>query len=277
MSNVTTMRFLIFGDVSGRPGRDAITSVLPDFREQYKPDSIIINIENIAHGKGISPDTMKEALTWKADVFTSGDHAWDNEAGIALLDDKTLPIIRPANYPPNVPGRGWHTFQIGAYSVTVINLQGQLFFRNDPLSPFAVLDDLLKESPIASSDVVLVDFHADATSEKRAMGWYVDGRVAALFGTHTHVPTADAQVLPSGTGYISDIGMNGAYHSILGVETKGSLQLFLTQIKHKLEPPSEAGPLEVNALLLDVDPKTQSTAARTTHIAQIRKIINDKK
>jgi 2',3'-cyclic-nucleotide 2'-phosphodiesterase len=264
------MRFLIFGDVVGSLGRKGIDAVLPDLREELQPDAVIINIENIAHGKGISPQTVQEALTWKADVYTTGDHAWDNKAGLPILEDSSIPIIRPANYGPGAPGKGWHTWSIGAYQATVINMQGQVMFRNHPANPFHTIDALLEEPDIQQSHVVLLDFHAEATSEKRALGWYTDGRIAGIWGTHTHVPTADAQVLPEGTAYITDVGMNGAYHSIIGVDRKGPIKAFLTQIKEKMEP-SDTGPIEVNAVMIDVDPSTR----KATAIAQIRKILND--
>lgn len=264
------MKFLVFGDVVGRPGRKALTQALPQLKAEYQPDSVIINIENIAHGAGISPKTVEEALCWNADAYTTGDHAWDNKKGVPLLENSRLPLIRPANYPGNVPGRGYHVYSCGAYQVAVLNLQGQVFFSNHPENPFAALDRLLKIPDIANTHIRLVDFHAEATSEKRAAGWYADGRVAAVWGTHTHVPTADRQILPGGTAYISDIGMNGLHHSIIGVDTAGSLKRFLTQVPHKLTLEDE-GPLEVNAVLINIDPST----GQARDIAQIRKILND--
>lgn len=264
------MKFLIFGDVVGRPGRAAISRVLADLKNQYQPDAVIINIENIAHGAGISPASFAEVAPWGGQVYTTGDHAWDNKAGVPLLENKSLPIIRPANYPAGAPGRGYIIFGNGAWQVAIINLQGQVFMRNHPANPFEALDQLLQIPDIKNAHIRLVDFHAQASSEKRAMGWYSDGRVAAIWGTHTHVPTADAQILPRGTGYITDVGMNGAYHSIIGVDPAGPLKTFRQQTPAKFDPP-EGGPLEVNALYLDVDPK-QGT---TTDIAQIRKILDD--
>lgn len=264
------MKFLVFGDVVGRPGRAAVSQVLPALHDEYRPDSIIINIENIAHGTGISPTTVDEALAWQADVYTTGDHAWDNKAGLPLLEKIKLPIIRPANYPAQTPGRGYHIFQRGAVSIAVINLQGQVFFKNHPDNPFHVADRLLAQPDIKGANIVLVDFHADATSEKRALGYYLDGRISALWGTHTHVPTSDYQILPQGTGYISDVGMSGSYHSILGVDTAGPLQRFLQQVPVKFSHEGD-GSYEVNALLLEIDPAKRATTA----IAQIRKIMND--
>jgi len=263
------MKFLIFGDVVGRPGREAVARALPILRAEHQPDSVIINIENIAHGAGISPETFAEAQRWGADVYTTGDHAWDNKTGVELLQDSRLPIIRPANYPAGVPGRGYHVYRSGAYSVAVINLQGQVFFRNHPLSPFHTLDALLERPEIKQATVKLIDFQAEATSEKRALGWHADGRVSAVWGTHTHVPTADAQILPGGCAYISDIGMNGNYVSVIGVDVVGPLRGFLTQVKHKATYET-AGPLEVGALVLDIN----ATSGRAETIALNRKILN---
>ncbi len=262
------MKFLVFGDVSGSLGRAGITKILPELREQLSPDVVIINIENIAHGKGITPLTMDEALTWKANVYTTGDHAWDHTTSFSILDDPNVPIVRPANYGTKVPGRGWHTFSLGAYQITVINLQGQLFFRSIPENPFVFIEDILQEPDVKNSHITLVDFHAETTSESRGFGWHVDGRISAVWGTHTHVPTADAQILPQGTGYITDVGMNGAYHSIIGMDPAGPLKMFRTAIKSKMEPP-ESGPIEINALLLEIDP----TSGKTTHIELIRRIL----
>jgi metallophosphoesterase (TIGR00282 family) len=264
------LRFLVFGDVVGRPGREAMKLVLPQLREEYNPDSVIANIENIAHGSGFSPETWKEARGWEADVYTTGDHAWDNEASISLLENRSLPIIRPANYPDGVPGRGYHVFSVGAREIAVINLQGQVFFRNHPRSPFHVLDELLALPEIKRADIVLVDFHAEATSESRGLGWHCDGRVAAVWGSHTHVPTADAQIMPKGCGYITDVGMVGSYNSIIGVDVAGPMRTFLLQLKTKYTY-EDSGPYEIGAVVLDVDPKSK----KTTSIAHIRKILND--
>lgn len=265
------MKFLIFGDVVGELGRKAVSSMLPVWRKQYEPDAVIINIENIAHGYGISQATFAEAAKWKADVYTTGDHAWDNSQSTSLLDDKSIPLIRPANYPSQAPGRGYHIFSIGAFSVAVINLQGQVFFKNHPMNPFHHLEELLKKPDIAAANVKLLDFHAEATSEKRGMAWHFDGKISGMWGTHTHVPTADAQIMPGGTGYISDVGMNGAYRSIIGMDTAGPLKMFFTQRKEKFEPATH-GEAEANALFMEIDP----TSGKTINIAQLREIVKDR-
>lgn len=271
MENHTPMKFLIFGDVVGALGRKAISTVLPALREEFSPDAVIVNVENIAHGKGISPDTMQEALTsWDALAFTTGDHAWDNAAGIDILNNRQIPIVRPANYPAPIPGRGYTIVRLGAYEIAVINLQGQVFFKNQADNPFHALDEILAIPEVQRCAVKLLDFHAEVTSEKRGMGWHADGKLSAVWGTHTHVPTADAQILPKGTAYITDVGMNGAYESIIGMDKQAPLRQFLTQLRSKMEPP-EVGPMEINAILVDIDP----TTGKATGIAQIRRILQN--
>ena len=270
MANSRTLKFLVIGDVVGRPGRAAVSAALPLWRQSLQPDSVIINIENMAHGAGISPQTWTEAKSWQADVYTTGDHAWDNQSGLSLLADKSLPIVRPANYPNGVPGRGFHVFNLGAYQVAVINVQGQVFFRRHALNPFHFLDELLAHPAIKNTHVKLVDFHAEATSEKRALGFHLDGRVSAVWGTHTHVPTADAQILSRGTGYISDVGMAGGYQTVIGAAPPGPLKSFLMQMPASFDPP-DAGPVEINALELEIDVNT----GKTIHIAHQRRIMDD--
>ena len=262
------MKFLIFGDVVGKPGREAITRALPDLRAEYEPDSVIVNIENAAGGRGMSPSIMKEVEDWKAQVLTTGDHAWDTEASVEVLNNSKWPVIRPANYPEGVQGKGYHVFTNGAWRVAVINLQGQVFFKNDPLNPFLYLDELLKKKDIATANIRLVDFHVEASSEARGMSWHGDGRVSAIWGTHTHVPTADAQIMPEGTGYVTSLGFNGNHYSIIGVDKEEPLKGFLTQspVKFKMD---STGPLEVSALFLEIDP----VSGVTKNIANVRKIL----
>ncbi len=264
------LRFLILGDVVGRPGREAVSRALPKLTKEYQPHSVIVNIENITHGRGLTDNTFKEVKKWEADVYSLGDHAWDSPRGFTVLEDKNTGVIRPANYPAGVPGRGYHVYTKGAFSVAVLNLQGQVFFKNHPLNPFYQLDELLAVPEISNADIRLVDFHAEATSEKRGLGWHADGRVAAVWGTHTHVPTNDAQIMPGGTGYITDVGMCGSYHSIIGSDIESPLKGFLTQMKIK-QTYETAGPLELGGVLLDIDAR----AGKTTAIAPIRKILNN--
>lgn len=242
----------------GRPGREAVRQAVPQLREEFSPDLVIVNIENSAHGNGISPDTFAEFAPLQIDAYTTGDHAWDNELGHELLQDVSLPIVRPANYSNDVPGRGYQLLSSGAWQVALINLQGQVFFKNQPDNPFRTMDELLKIPEVKKAHIKLVDFQAEATSEKRGLGWHLDGRVAAIWGTHTHVPTADAQIMPQGTGYISDLGMCGLHRSIIGADPEGPMKGFLTQMKFKLSYDGD-GPLEVGGLVLDIDPQTGTT------------------
>jgi len=262
------MKFLVFGDVTGRVGREGMAKALPQLREEYEPDLVIANIENIAHGSGITPDTVREAQSWGVDVFTTGDHAWDNTAGISILNDLAIPIVRPANYPDGIPGRGFTVISNGAWRIAIISLQGQVFFNNDPANPFYAIDDILNQPEVAAANIRLVDFHAEATSEKRAFGWHVDGSISAMWGTHTHVPTADAQILPKGTGFISDLGMVGLHESVIGADTSGAMKRFLTQTKHKLTYDSVGG-AEIGAVFLEVDP----SGGETTKIEHVRRVL----
>ena len=241
------MRILAIGDVIGRPGRQAVEKHLPDLREQYGIDLVIANAENIAGGIGVTPTTAEELLDTGVDVLTSGNHIWAQKEIIPYLDSD-MPILRPLNYPPGVPGRGYLT--IG--QVMVVNLIGRTFMDNYD-SPFRAMDQLLAELK-HKPPVIIVDFHAEATSEKMAMGKYLDGRVSAVLGTHTHVGTIDTRLLPQGTAYVTDIGMAGPIDSIIGDNPEEVLQRFLTIINTRLTVGH--GRTMLNAVLVEVDDKT---------------------
>ena len=241
------MLILAIGDVIGRPGRQVVEKHLPDLREQYGIDLVIANAENIAGGIGVTPTTAEELLDTGVDVLTSGNHIWAQKEIIPYLDSD-MPILRPLNYPPGVPGRGYLT--IG--QVMVVNLIGRTFMDNYD-SPFRAMDQLLAE-PGRKPPVIIVDFHAEATSEKMAMGRYLDGRVSAVLGTHTHVGTIDTQLLPKGTAYVTDIGMAGPIDSIIGDNPEEVLQRFLTIIHDRLTVGH--GRTMLNAVLVEVDDKT---------------------
>lgn len=220
------MKLLFVGDVVGKPGRRALRHFLPELVDRHLVDYVVVNIENAAGGFGVTPDILTELGELPVDCFTSGNHIWDNKAGLALLDERP-DLLRPANYPSANPGRGLHVGETAAgVAVATINLEGQVFMKSLP-SPFEAADELLAE--IGKVKVVLVDFHAEATSEKQAMAFYLDGRVSAVLGTHTHVPTADARVLPGGTALITDVGMTGPYESIIGMRAEKVLRRFLLQ------------------------------------------------
>ena len=238
------MLILAIGDIIGRPGRQAVSELLPGLRKQYGIDMVIANAENTAGGLGLTSATANELLDSGVDVMTSGNHIWAQKEIIPYLDGE-LPILRPLNYPPGVPGRGYMVKN----QTVVVNLIGRTFMSNFDC-PFRAMDQLLAEinpKPL----VVIVDFHAEATSEKVAMGRYLDGRVSAVLGTHTHVGTIDAQLLPQGTAYVTDIGMTGPIDSVIGDDTEAVLQRFLTIIPHRLSVGK--GKVMFNAILVRVD------------------------
>ncbi len=239
------MLILVIGDLVGRPGRKAISQLLPGLRQQYGLDLIIANAENVAGGVGITLATAKELLESGVDVLTSGNHIWAQKEIIPYLDSE-MPILRPLNYPPRVPGKGY----LVTGGVAVVNLMGRVFI-GDFDCPFRAMDQLLAK---LEQKIIIVDFHAEATSEKVAMGRYLDGRVSAVLGTHTHVGTIDAQILPGGTAYVSDIGMSGPIDSVIGDDTEAVIQRFLTQIPHRLGVGK--GKTAFNAILVGVDDET---------------------
>ena len=241
------MFVLAIGDVIGKPGRQAVGDLLPEIREQYNLDLVIANAENIAGGIGVTPGTAGELLDAGVDVLTSGNHVWAHKDIIPYLDSE-MPILRPLNYPPGVPGRGYTV----SNKAMVVSLIGRTFINSFDC-PFRAMDQLLA-GPEKKPPVVIVDFHAEATSEKVAMGRYLDGRVSAVLGTHTHVGTIDTRILPQGTAYVTDIGMTGPVDSIIGDDPEAVLQRFLTILPHRLSVGK--GKTEFNAILINVDDTT---------------------
>jgi metallophosphoesterase (TIGR00282 family) len=241
------MLILAIGDIIGKPGRWAVRELLPRLRQEYGVDLVIANGENAAGGIGLTPDTAQELLAAGVDVLTSGNHIWAQKEIIPYLDGE-MPILRPLNYPPGVPGRGY----IVRNGALAVNLIGRTFMSNLDC-PFRGMDQLLAELR-PKPPVIIVDFHAEATSEKVAMGRYLDGRVSAVLGTHTHVGTIDAQVLPQGTAYVTDIGMTGPMDSIIGDDAEMVLQRFLTALPHRLSVGT--GKVMLNAILVKVDDKS---------------------
>lgn len=249
------MKIIFFGDVVGKIGRRALEEIVPKYKKKYKPDLIIANGENIAHGTGVTEDTLQEVLAVGVDLVTTGNHVFAKKGYEEVFTNFENKIIRPANYPEGLPGRGYATLKIKDKRVCVINLNGRVFLQENFEDPFREFDKIEKLLKIAKSDIVVVDFHAEATSEKNAFGWYVDGRASAVLGTHTHVPTSDNKILPKGTAFVSDVGMVGARDSIIGVEKEGPLNLFLTQIPTRFEIPEE-GIAQINAVLVEIDEKS---------------------
>ncbi len=241
------MRILAIGDVIGKPGRQALDTFLPQMKQEYAVDLTIVNAENSAHGIGVTPETAEELLKAGADVLTSGNHVWAHKTIIPCLDSE-MPLIRPLNYPPGVPGKGY----IVKKGVLVVNLIGRTFMDNYD-SPFRTMDALLAQLE-NKPKIIIVDFHAEATSEKVALGRYLDGRVSAVLGTHTHVGTIDAMILNGGTAYVTDIGMTGPVDSVIGDDPENVLKRFLTQLPHRLSAGS--GKSVINAILVTVDETT---------------------
>jgi len=248
---------LAFGDIIGKPGRQAVKELLPGLKQQHRVDLVIANAENVAGGIGLTPDTAEELLRAGVDVLTSGNHIWAQKEIIPYLDSK-MPVLRPLNYPPGVPGRGYLVFN---NRVAVVNLIGRTFIGNFDC-PFRAMDKLLAQLE-PRHKVIIIDFHAEATSEKMALGRYLDGRVSAVLGTHTHVGTIDAQLLPQGTAYVTDVGMTGPINSVIGDDTESVLRRFLTMMPHRLSVGK--GETILNAVLVSVDDKS----GRATSIDRI--------
>ncbi len=242
------MRVLMVGDVVGKPGRKALAQVLPGLRRELRADVVIANGENAAAGRGITPATARELLEAGADVLTSGNHVFDQKDILPHLDGE-LPLLRPANYPAAAPGRGMITIR----GLTVLNLQGRSFMV-DIDDPFRLADEALES--LRPGALVVVDMHAETTAEKAAMGWYLDGRVAAVLGTHTHVPTADHRILPGGTAFVCDVGMVGPRDSIIGNDVQAVIQRFLTGMPTRLPVAEHSPAVQFNAVLVDVDEST---------------------
>ena len=243
------MRILAIGDVVGKPGRRAVAALLPALRADLRIDAVIANGENAAAGRGLTGKTAEELFAAGVDVITSGNHIWDQSEIVGHLE-RDARIVRPANYPEGVPGRGMTSLP----GVTVINLMGRTFMYEID-DPFRTADRLLAEAP--GDRPIVVDMHGEATSEKTAMGWHLDGRVAAVLGTHTHVPTADQRVLPQGTAFVCDLGMCGTRDSIIGVEVAQVLRNFLTGMPAKFTVADNGGPVTFNAVLVDIDDTTR--------------------
>ncbi|MBS4199032.1 TIGR00282 family metallophosphoesterase [Bacillus sp. FJAT-49732] len=243
------MDILFVGDVVGSPGREMIKDYLPMLKRKYRPHLTIVNGENAAGGRGITEQIYKQFLEAGANVVTLGNHAWDNKDIFEFIDTAKY-LVRPANFPESTPGNGLVFIRINSLEVAVINLQGRTFMP--PLDcPFKKADELIALAK-KRTNIIFVDFHAEATSEKQAMGWYLDGKVSAVIGTHTHVQTADNRILPNGTAYMTDVGMTGPYDGILGMEKEAVIKKFLTALPARFEVP-KSGRKQLSACLINVD------------------------
>ena len=249
------------GDVFGESGRVALAKLLPRLREEHAIDFCVVNCENAAGGFGVTAAMAKQMLEQGADVLTSGNHIWDKREIVEFITKDNL-LLRPANFPAGTPGVGYVTVKCGPHRVAVLNLMGRVFMT--PIDcPFRkadeILPDLRRETPI-----ILVDMHCEATSESQAMGWYLDGRVSAVVGTHRHVQTADERVLPGGTAYITDLGMTGPTEGVIGVDREAILQRFLTQMPVRFEPAK--GPAALHGVVIAIEPEN----GRATDIRRVR-------
>ncbi|MGA9287153.1 MAG: TIGR00282 family metallophosphoesterase [Anaerobacillus sp.] len=245
------MNILFIGDVVGSPGRNMISTYLPRLKKKYKPTFTIVNGENAASGRGITEKIYRGFLESGAQVITMGNHTWDNREIFEFID-RAPKLVRPANFPEGTPGNGSTIVNINGIEVGVINLQGRTFLPAID-DPFRKADELVDEMR-ERTPVIFVDFHAETTSEKQAMGWYLDGRVTAVVGTHTHVQTADERILPGGTAYMTDAGMTGPYDGILGMEREAVIKKFLTTMPVRFEVTK--GREQLSGVFLTLDPKT---------------------
>ena len=246
------MRILLIGDVVGRPGREAIRRFVVPLREERQIGAVVINCENAAGGAGITPSTADELFRAGADVLTSGNHVWKKREALELL--KLDPrVLRPANYPNGAPGSGSTIIEtLSGQKVGVLNVMGRVFMEALDC-PFRTAERELARLALVTP-VIIVDMHAEATSEKVAMGWFLDGKVSCVFGTHSHIPTADERILPKGTAFITDVGMTGPYDSVIGRRVDQILERFLTSMPHKSEVAE--GNVQLRGLLIEVNDKT---------------------
>lgn len=249
------IRVLFIGDIIGGAGRRAALAHVETLVDREKVDFVAANVENAAGGFGLTAKVLQELEKMPVNVWTSGNHVWDKKEGVPLLDAHPA-LLRPANYPKGNPGRGWCVDETpGGVAVAVVNLQGQAMMA--PIdNPFRVADEVLEEIALAHPEVkiIIVDMHAEATSEKQAMGWYLDGRVTAVLGTHTHVPTADERILPDGTAFQTDVGMTGPYESIIGMRPAKILERFVYNTPRPFEPAKRG--LQLRGAVVDADEET---------------------
>jgi 2',3'-cyclic-nucleotide 2'-phosphodiesterase len=245
------IRLLFIGDIVGKPGRELVRRGLPGIVDFHRIDLVIANAENAAAGFGITREIGDQLLEWGVDVMTSGNHIWDKREIIEYIGKENL-LLRPANFPAGTPGVGHVTVKAGPHKVAVLNLMGRVFML--PIDcPFQKADEVLPELR-KDTPIIIVDMHAEATSESQAMGWHLDGRVSAVVGTHRHVQTADERVLPQGTAYITDLGMTGPTDSVIGVDKELALQRFRSQMPNRFEPAK--GPVALHGVVIRIDPDT---------------------
>lgn len=248
------MRILFIGDIVGKSGRRVLGMTLQNIIDEEKVDFVIANVENLSGGFGVTLNKFEEILSYGVNATTSGNHIWDNKEYEKVFEKYGDRIIRPLNYPPNVPGKGSLIFNVNGTKILLINIQGRTFMEAIDC-PFRAIDDEIKKY----NDIIIkiVDFHAEATSEKRAMLHFLSGKVSSLIGTHTHVQTADEEILPTGTSYITDVGMTGSFDSVIGIEKEAAISHFLTKLPVRFKVSSDD--LRLNSVLLEIDEKNGKT------------------
>lgn len=257
------MKILFIGDIVGSPGREAIKKLLPGLQEEYSLDFVIANAENAAGGSGITAKVSQELFSSGVSVLTSGDHIWKKSEIFDLLRSEER-ILRPVNFPDGAPGSGFAVFKAhNGIKLGVINVQGRVFMEALD-SPFKTVLSALEKISL-DTKIIVVDIHAEATSEKVALGWYLDGKVSAVLGTHTHIQTADEHVLPAGTAYITDVGMTGPYHSVIGRKIENVLERFITSVPVRFEVALEN--IQLHGVVLDID----ATTGKANSIVRIQK------
>jgi 2',3'-cyclic-nucleotide 2'-phosphodiesterase len=245
------MKVLMIGDVVAKPGRLAVLERIQDIREQYQIDLAIMNAENLAGGFSVTPSLCEQLFSSGIDVMTSGNHIFDKKEAIEYIGRQPR-LLRPANYPPTTPGKGIWLGEKKGLGIAVMNLMGRVFMPPSD-DPFRIVDALLESVPVTSK-IRIVDMHAEATSEKVAMGWYLDGRVSAVLGTHTHIQTADERILPQGTAYLSDLGMTGSYSGVIGMSKSDVIARFTTVVARRAE--HSHGDVKICAAVIDIDEET---------------------
>ncbi len=262
------MNILCIGDIVGKPGRNAVIHLLDDLKKEFSIDFVIANAENTAGGSGLTAPLAKEFFQAGCDVLTLGDHVWDQKDFVDYLQQSDS-VIRPANFPEGVPGRGWcvKKTRLGQ-KVGVINLLGRTFMRYQVSCPFRALEQIVQEIK-QETFIIIVDMHAETTSEKMAMGHFADGKVSAVFGTHTHIQTADEKILPQGTAYITDLGMTGPYDSVIGQNKEKIIQRFLMSMPIKFEVAKDD--VKLHGVVISVDEKT----AKANNIARLQRGFQD--
>lgn len=263
------IKIIFLPDIIGKIGRRAVTKNLPKLINKYQPDLIIANAENLAHGIGFTEKTLLEMTEAGIGVFTSGNHVWKKAGADEILNSANSPIIRPANYSKKRAGMGWKEIEIGQNKIIVVNLLGKVYIDEDVACPFKTMEKIIQNNKKA---IFIVDFHAEATSEKTAFANYFDGKISAVIGTHTHVPTCDQRILSEGTAFVTDAGMIGYYDSIIGAEKKQVFNLFLgTGTSGKKHDLPDKGTCQFNGIYLEINNKT-GQATKIERLDQLIKV-----